>query len=121
MNHPHVVADEPPQTREVEVERVVETCGRLPGDAVRLDREPTPLQLADQGQQELVAASVRRRVKLVEDSDVCAAAARRAEVTFGSRASRETAPETAERVNRRFRLHRGRNRHRPSEQNRVGP
>jgi hypothetical protein len=50
MDHPHVVAHEPPQTREVEVERVVETRRRPPRDAVRLDREPTPLELADERQ-----------------------------------------------------------------------
>ncbi len=55
---------------EVEVERVDETGGRLTGDPVHLDLEPTPLELAPKGEQELIAASVRRRRELVEEREV---------------------------------------------------
>jgi hypothetical protein len=87
MHHPHIGAGKSPQALEVEVERVVETRRRLTRERVRLDLQAAALQLADERDQELVPASIRRRMELVEHGDVGAAVTRGAEVALGSRAA----------------------------------
>ena len=70
MHHPHVVASEAPQSREVEVERVEEAPRRRAGEPVLLDLQTAVAELAGQSAEELVAASRRRRRGLVEDGEV---------------------------------------------------
>src|SRR5205085_11635644 len=48
------------QPSEVEVERIEQARGSRPRQPVRLDPKPTPLQLPDERQQELVPAAVGR-------------------------------------------------------------
>ena len=73
VDHPGPIACEAPKPLEVEVEGVVETGRRVAGEPVHLHAEPPGLQLPDEGQQELVPSSVRRRVELVEDGEVAPA------------------------------------------------
>ena len=80
VHHPDVVAGEPPQAVEVEVEGVEEAGARAAGDAVLLDVEAAAPELAFERAQELVAAAGRRRRELVEDGDVGASRAGRAHV-----------------------------------------
>src|SRR5262249_58067466 len=75
VNHPHPLPREPPEPREIEVERVEQASRCRPGESVLLDAGATNLQLANEGEQELVAAAVRRPVELVEDGDVRAGTA----------------------------------------------
>src|SRR5262249_20250917 len=70
VNHPHPLPREPPEPREIEVERVEQASRCRPGESVLLDADATNLQLANEGEQELVAAAVRRPVDFVEDGDV---------------------------------------------------
>ena len=74
VDEANVVAREPAQPAEVEVEGV-EEAGRRPGrDAVDLDDEPPPLELSDERAQELVPAARRRRRELVEEREIRAPA-----------------------------------------------
>jgi hypothetical protein len=76
MHHAHTVAGETAQPPEIEVERVVEAARRVAGDTVDLDCKPPPTPFSDEREEELVAAAVRRGVKLVEDGHVAASRAR---------------------------------------------
>ena len=76
MHHPRAATREAAKPGEIEVEGVVEAGRRVTRDAVRLHAEAPALQLADQREQELVAAPVGRRLELVEDGDVGAPSAR---------------------------------------------
>jgi hypothetical protein len=75
VHHPDIRAREAAEAMEVEVERVEQACGRLPGDAVALEREPARPELARESTQELVAAACWRRLELVEQGEVGAATA----------------------------------------------
>ncbi len=68
MHQPAVVAREPPEPGEVEVERVEEARAGTSRDPVRLDRETAALELAHERAEELMAAAGGRRLELVEDS-----------------------------------------------------
>src|SRR6266508_1714274 len=85
VHHAHLVAREPPQAAEVEVERVVEARRRPAREPVLLHGESTPFKLADEREQELVTAAVRRPVELVEHGDDAAEAARGDPVALGLR------------------------------------
>src|SRR6266550_907445 len=89
VHHAHPVADEAPQTREVEVEGVVEADRRAPGEAVDLDTEAPALEFAHEREQELVAAAVRGWTELVEDGQIGGTATRAQPVGLGSSAACE--------------------------------
>ncbi len=76
VHHPAVVAREPAQAREVEVEGVEETCRRAPGDPAVLDPEPAALELANERAEELMAAACRRGLEVVEEREVGVVATR---------------------------------------------
>ena len=77
MHHPAVGAREAPQAREVEVERVEEARARPPGHAVGLDLETARAELTEKRSQELVPASRRRRLELMEEGEIGTSATRR--------------------------------------------
>src|SRR5712691_3075403 len=74
VHHADALPCKPTQARRVEVERVEEARSRLTRDAIRLDREAAPLELARQSANELVTPTGRRRQVLVEDREVGVAA-----------------------------------------------
>ena len=82
VHHPHVVAGEPAQTREVEVERVEEAAGRAARDAVLLDGQAAARELLRERTEELVAAAGRWRRVLVEEREIGAAGAGGAKIAF---------------------------------------
>ena len=73
MHQPAVVAREPPEPGEVEVERVEEACAGTSRNPIRLDRETPALELAHESAEELMAPSGGRPLELVEDREVRAA------------------------------------------------
>ena len=76
VDHPHALAGKASQSPKLEVERVEQTRARLAGEAVDLDLETAASPLLHEGQQELVAAAVGRRVEFVEDGKIRVTAAR---------------------------------------------
>ena len=76
VHHAAVAACKPPESVEVEVERVEETRLRASRDPVRLDREAAALELAHERAEELMAAAGRRGLEVVEDREIGTPAAR---------------------------------------------
>ena len=91
MDHARAATGEPPQTREVEVERVEEASGRPGRDAIELERETATLELPGQRAEELVPPARRRRRELVEERQVGAAMPRRAQIELRSQSPTELA------------------------------
>ena len=69
-----------------ELKRHAGVAGREP---VQLDLEPAPLELGDEGSQELVTAAGRRRRELVEEREVGAPATRAEPVELNPPTSRD--------------------------------
>jgi hypothetical protein len=89
VHHADAVADETPQTREVEIERV-EKAGVCPArESVDLHDETAALQLPRERKQELVPAAVRRRPEVVENGQIGGSATRTQPIGFGSTAACE--------------------------------
>ena len=95
VDEAHVVADEAPEPRQVEVERVEEARVRPTRDPVLLDRETPAPELALERAEELVAAARRRWRVGVEDRDVGAPGAGRAEIALRPHARGDVAERRA--------------------------
>jgi hypothetical protein len=89
MDEAHVGAREATQPAEVEVERVEQADVRAPRDAIQLDREAAPAQLAEERPQELMPATSWRRRELVEEREVGASPSRPQEIQLGSGLARD--------------------------------
>jgi hypothetical protein len=89
VHHPAVCPREAPETAFVEVERVEKTRGRLARDPVSLDAKPSPLELAEERTQELVATAARRWDELVENSEIGSSPTSEADVDLGSTLSHD--------------------------------
>ena len=70
VHHAHAVADETPQTREVEIERVEEASACRARESVDLHNETAALQLTREREQELVPTAVRGRPEVVENGQI---------------------------------------------------
>jgi hypothetical protein len=86
VHHANTIAREPFQPAEVEVERVVEARLRPAREPVHLHLEPAAFQLAHEGEQKLIAPSIRRGRELVEDGEIGVRTTRAQPIRLGATA-----------------------------------